>query len=57
VLDLGSLTLRYQSLTGNGVQESVVVPLQVEISPDRARQQASINRQAKAWNRDARSGD
>jgi Ca-activated chloride channel family protein len=57
VLDLGSLTLRYQSLTGNGVQESVVVPLQVEISPDRARQQASINRQAKAWNRDARRGD
>jgi Ca-activated chloride channel family protein len=49
VLELGSLTLRYQPLAGNGTPESVVVPLRVEISPDQARQQASLNRQVEAW--------
>jgi murein L,D-transpeptidase YcbB/YkuD len=40
--------LRYQSLAENGAQETVVLPLRVEISPDPQRQQGSINRAAQA---------
>ncbi|MDR1396595.1 MAG: VWA domain-containing protein [Desulfarculales bacterium] len=47
-LDLGSLNLRYRSLSGEGAQETVVLPLRVEISPEPERRQASINQDAQA---------